>query len=422
MNTVYLLNLISVGIFGMILSASFCDIPWTRQKRVILAGTLAVILLIQGTVWFFVDPFLVEYIYPLITHVPLAVFLCILGKKKFWAVISVLTAYLCCQIRRWLALLITAVFSGDLEMQCIAELAVTLPLLLLLVRFAAPSVRGVSRYTTWVQCQFGLVPAVYYGFDYLTRVYTGLLSEGTLVAVEFMPFVCCVAYLIFVYHISAAEQVRSRLEQTQESFNIQIAQAVREIESLRKSQQKAKAYRHDLRHHMLYLSSCIENGRLKQAQVYIKEICSEIEADKVTAFCENETANLIFSAFAGRAGEDGIPIRIRAVVSGVIRMSETDLCVLLSNALENALCACRKLKEKGLCGTIEVSANERKGKIFLQIVNSCDENITFVRGIPVTGRPGHGIGVRSICTIVEKYDGMYTFTAKDGRFTLRICI
>ena len=87
---------------------------------------------------------------------------------------------------------------------------------------------------------------LYYGFDYLTGVYTNLLVEGALVAVEFMPFVCCVAYLVFVLHISVAERARSQLEQVQDTLNIQIAQAVREIETLRESQQKVKVYRHDL--------------------------------------------------------------------------------------------------------------------------------------------------------------------------------
>ena len=59
-------------------------------------------------------------------------------------------------------------------------------------------------------------------------------------------------------------------------------------------------YRHDLRHHMQFLAGCIENGRTEQALGYIRSVCSEIEAGKVTAYCENEAANLIFSAFADR--------------------------------------------------------------------------------------------------------------------------
>lgn len=422
MSGIHLINLASVGIFGIILSIEFCNIYWTRQRYTILSGGLAVILMLQGIVYFFVDPFLVEYFYPIITHIPLVGLLCILSRKYLWSVISVLTAYFCCQIRRWLALFITAVFAGDLAMQNITELILTLPLLLLLMRFAAPSVRSVSQYAVSVQFQFGLVPAIYYGFDYLTRIYTSLFSEGALVVVEFMPFICCVAYLFFLLYITNAEQIRSQLEKTQDSLNIQVSQAVREIESLRESQQKVRTYRHDMRHHMQFLFSCIENGKTEQAKTYIREVCSEIEANQIIVFCENETANLIFSAFAGRAGKYGIPIKIEAVIPQTLSMSENDLCVLLSNALENALHACQQLKKKGITGNIEVSAYEKREKLLLQITNSCGADLMFAHGVPVTDRPGHGTGVRSICAVVEKYGGIYTFLARDGRFTLRVSL
>lgn len=422
MNIIHAANLTSVGVFGMILSAAFCDILWTRKKMLALSGGIAAILLFQGIFYFGADPEIVEKLYPLITHIPLAVVLGILNRKCLWPTISVLTAYLCCQLRRWLALLIVAVLSGDSMMQDIAELTMTVPILLILIRYIAPSVRSVSRYPISLQCQFALVPTLYYGFDYLTRIYTNLLLEGVLVAVEFMPFVCSLAYLFFVVHTSEEQRTRIQLEQTQTILNMQIEQAVREIAVLRESQEKTSAYRHDMRHHMQYLSSCIANGQLSQAQAYIQDIYSEIESNKVTVFCENEAANLIFSTFAGRADRDGILMQVRAEIPHLIPMSENDLCVLLSNALENALHACKKQKEKGRAGVIEIFVYEKDSKLFLQIINSCGEDITFNNGLPVTNRPGHGIGVRSICAIVEQYDGMYTFSAEDGQFILRISI
>lgn len=420
MNVIHMINLSSVGVFGILLSAAFCETLWTRQKRLIITGCTAVILILQGIIYIWIDPDIVEYIYPLITHIPLILVLWALTKKCLWSIISVLTAYLCCQPRRWFALLIVDIFSGSSMMQDIVELILTLPLLLLLIRYIAPSIRFISHYTLSAQWHFGLVPILYYCFDYLTCVYTNLLLEGGLVVAEFMPFVCSAVYLVFVSRLSTEERNRIQLEQTEKNLNLQITQAIREIKTLRELQQKTSTYRHDLRHHMQYLSSCIEHGRLEQAQGYIHEICSEIETNKITVFCENETANLIFSAFASRAADSDIPIRIQAEIPRSLPLSENDLCVLLSNALENALHACQKRKKHGQSGEIEVSAYEKKGKFFLQIMNSCDEDIRFEQGIPLTDNPGHGIGVRSICTIVEQNGGIYTFSAKDNRFVLRI--
>ena len=408
-NGVTLLNDAAVGVYGMILSAAFCGITWTRGKKWAYGLSMTAILLAQAAVYgMTTDLQLLKLLYPLVTHMPLVLVLAILERKLLWPTISVLTAYLCCQLRRWLALLLTALMSGGAEVQTAAELALTLPLLLGLLYFVAPAVRTIAGYKPAMQVRFGLIPAVGYLFDYLTRIYTDLLAQGTPAAVEFMPFVCCVAYLAFVLRSSAENETRLRLEQTQENLHLQVTQATREIASLRESERRASTYRHDLRHHMQYLAGCIENGRTEQAQAYIREVCAEIESQKVRVFCENETVNLILSAFAGRAEESGVPLRVRAEVPHFIPVAETALCVLLSNALENALHACQRLRQTGEPCDIELVVYEKSGKFFLQVTN--------------TREPGHGIGVRSICSIAERYNGMYSFSEKDGRFVLRVSL
>lgn len=419
MDVISAINGIAVGIYGMVLSAVFCDIYWTKKKQILMVFSMAVTLMFQGIIMYYFDSATVRYLYPLITHIPLMLILSYFCKKRFWAVVAVLTAYLCCQLRRWLALLIVAVCAGGSTMQDIVELMITIPLLLFLLKAIAPSVRSISYSTTWVQYQFSVIPAIYYIFDYLTQIYTNQLSEGSPVIAEFMSFVCSVAYLIFVLYASREKWIQSQMEQVQDSLRVQVSKAVREIETLRESQQKTREYRHDLRHHMQYLSSCIENGQLQRAQTYIQEICSEIEANKVIIFCENEAANLILSAFAERAKEYSVPMQIKAQIPKQLHVSECDLCVLLSNALENALHACQMMKEKG---TIEVSAFMKNKKLFLEIKNSCNPGVVFVHGIPTTGQPGHGIGVRSICALVERYEGIYTFAEEAGQFILRVCL
>lgn len=139
---------------------------------------------------------------------------------------------------------------------------------------------------------------------------------------------------------------------------------MREIEALRLSQQRASTYRHDLRHHMQFLAGCIENGRTEQALGYIRSVCSEIEAGKVTVYCENEAANLIFSAFADRAAKAGVQFTVQAGISQKPAVSESDLCVLLSNALENALHAAVRCREAGHEAFIETSGHEKATSCF----------------------------------------------------------
>lgn len=112
-NGVTLLNDAAVGVYGMILSAAFCGITWTRGKKWAYGLSMAAILLAQAAVYgMTTDLQLLKLLYPLVTHMPLVLVLAIIERKLLWPTISVLTAYLCCQLRRWLALLLTALMSG----------------------------------------------------------------------------------------------------------------------------------------------------------------------------------------------------------------------------------------------------------------------------------------------------------------------
>ncbi len=417
-----LLNNISVSFFGSILSASFCHAVETRRKHNIFVFAMLLFPLLQGLVYFRWGAEFMREIYPLVVHLPLLLLLYALTGRLLWPFFSILTAYLCCQLRRWMALFAVAVLSGGQPMQNFFELLFTLPLLLFLLRYASPLVRQLFDYPAKTQCQFGSIPLVYYIFDYITTVYTDMLTSGDPVVVEFMPFVCCAAYLVFLLYNSVKERTQIQLKQAQKSLGIQLNQAVREIDALRESQTLASQYRHDMRHHLQYVSACIKNGQEEQAQAYISGICKEIDAQKVERYCENEAANLILSAFAGRAKKEGIEIKIRGSLPAFILISDSDLCVLLSNALENALHACQPLAAAKEACVIDVHFYNKDDRLFLQIENPCGDDISFENGIPVSHEPGHGIGVQSICAIVERYDGMCTFLVQNHHFILRLSI
>ena len=261
MNALTVPNGAAVALFGIALSAAFCDIHWTKKNCIILAVGSAAMLLMQALITYMDSWTAMQEMYPLITHLPLAIILSVLSGKWLWPTISVLAAYLCCQLRRWVALLVIAMVPGIDWLQPAVEMVVTLPLLAVLLRYVAPAARSFARYPRSMQLLFGVVPLAGYLFDYVTRIYTDLLAQGNQAAVEFMPFVCSVAYIVFVLRVSAEERTRGQLEQTRNNLKLQVGQAVREIEALRTSQQQTRAYRHDLRHHLQYISACIENGR-----------------------------------------------------------------------------------------------------------------------------------------------------------------
>lgn len=419
---IFLLNDAAVSLFGGVLSASFCGALNTRRNRWIFWLGMALILIPQGTVYRMLAPDFRRQIYPLVMHLPLLLLLYLLTRKWLWPLISILSAYLFCQMRRWLALLADLFLPGEELTRSIVELALTLPLLFALLRFTAPSVRQLMQYPVRHQFQFGVIPALYYAFDYLTRIYTDWLSSGSPVVVEFMPTVCCAAYLIFLLYNSAEERRRSLLQQVQDNLKVQVDQAAHEISALRESQALTARHRHDLRHHLQYLLACIDAGQTDRAREYIVAINAELEAHSVRRCCENEAANLILSAFSERAEKVGVKIEVQGALPAVVSISDNDLCVILSNALENALHACLPYVEEKIPCTILVEFRfyAPSGRLFMQMTNPCREAVRFEKDIPISSRPGHGIGVQSIRAVVSRYGGGCTFLMEQDRFILRL--
>lgn len=90
-----LCNLAAVGIFGIVLSAAFCEIEWTRCHKLLLVGCTILMLALQGVVSLRWGTGLARYLYPLITHLPLWLLLAAMTRRALWPLVSVLTAYLC---------------------------------------------------------------------------------------------------------------------------------------------------------------------------------------------------------------------------------------------------------------------------------------------------------------------------------------
>ena len=101
-----------VLIYGLFLSAQIAG-GWTnrQQKRLILI-LCPLFLLLQTPCWLMFGESITKQLYPLIVHLPLVLILIFALKKPVGiALVSVCTAYLCCQLPRWAELAVTAVPS-----------------------------------------------------------------------------------------------------------------------------------------------------------------------------------------------------------------------------------------------------------------------------------------------------------------------
>ena len=109
--------------------------------------------------------------------------------------------------------------------------------------------------------------------------------------------------------------------------------------------------------------------------------------------------------------------------SGIIpdSINKVDLCIILSNALDNAVEACNKLPSPGV---ISVCAANQQGYFVLSIKNPtiCSENYY---DIPLTTKPdkeNHGMGLYNIESTAKKHDGQIKIKCENGYFLLTVTL
>lgn len=413
-------NYILVLLFGLFLS-TFIAGGWKNrtQKRIIFV-LCPIFLLIQGICLVLWNVNTVERLYPLITHLPLVLILILPLKKRIGvAMVSVCTAYLCCQIPRWVQLSLLAITHSPLA----AEICYTLsifPIFYLLYRYFVQTAHDAMTYTTQSLLLFGSLPVAYYFFDYTTAVYSDALHVGIHALNEFLPTALIVFYVLFLTAYHGQEQKRTQAELQSSMLEAELKQSAVELESLRLAETQTAIYQHDLRHHLNAINAFLSSGNPRQAEEYIKQVQADVEAIAPKRYCEHELINLLCSAFAAKAEHLDVDLSIHASAPQELSIAETELCSLLSNALENALHAvsCSALPKKWIefyCGT-------ELGKLLIEVKNPYTGTVILRDGLPVSDHDGHGYGCQSIKSIVDRNGGICGFEADGTLFTLQIVL
>lgn len=178
--------------------------------------------------------------------------------------------------------------------------------------------------------------------------------------------------------------------------------------------EETKRARHDLRQHLMVIQCCINSGDMETLANYVQEYGSSLPSETIGTFCKNFVVDAVLRYYAEQAAAEGIEITVSFQMDKEAIIPEPMLCVLLGNLLENALYACKELKENRF---IRVNARQTgKSMLCIAIDNSGREPIQNNGHLISTKQDGMGTGTESVRLIAEKYNGEARYTWKDGVF------
>ena len=172
--------------------------------------------------------------------------------------------------------------------------------------------------------------------------------------------------------------------------------------------------RHDRRHHNLVMLEFAGNNDIESVREYLKNLVdSDSEARGDVRYCENMTINTVLSVYERRAKENDISVNISAKASRDLSVLPQDLVIVIANLFENAIHATSKLKGKSK--SIDIYIKDSAQRLLIKVENPCKANLAFDETL-------WGVGIRSVISTTNKYEGMYDFAVDDGIFSAKISL
>lgn len=240
----------------------------------------------------------------------------------------------------------------------------------------------VSHYTLYPGNEFSLIPPLWILLTFAT--YTILLK--------------------MVVDVSQNAQLLENLHLSE----TQIAAQQKQMELLQRNIQETSRFRHDMRHHFLAIEGYINDGEPEGLRAYIRQAMLLLPAQTVRFYCSSVAVNSLLCYYEEQTESGGIPLSLDISLEHTPPISDTELCIILGNLLENAIEACNRMKSSERFIKVKMSMASTS-ILVIQISNSYEGVVrqapdgTFLSS-KVKDRKG--IGLASVLSTTDKYNGI----------------
>ncbi len=189
-----------------------------------------------------------------------------------------------------------------------------------------------------------------------------------------------------------------------------------------------REYRHDMRHNLAVIEGLAKQGDCDKIVEYTSKLNGSFVEPENVRCCKDPELNAVLSEYISRAEKAGCKVTHSLALPEMLPFKKNDICLVLANAIENAINACSELPEDDRY--INISAEYKDGhRLVILVENPCSHEVQFdENGLPITDEPSpekseeHGIGLRSVKRIVEKYNGFLRCMLENGEFVFQAAL
>ena len=221
-------------------------------------------------------------------------------------------------------------------------------------------------------------------------------------------------------HMGIVQMFNDQMTQQQE-LHVQAALERERAEALMESYTTQRRLTHEFTNHTDALALLLQQGDYEGAKAYLATVTKTIAANTTIMDTHNPLLDALLSKKYEEASRKGVMLYFDLPDLRDIPLEKTDLVMVVSNLLNNAIDAAAQAEPP------EVHFRMRKTgtELLLSVRNRVQKNLDLPDGqLPRSTKKesGHGMGLRNVVEVLQRYEGEYTISCRDKwfRFTASI--
>ncbi len=222
---------------------------------------------------------------------------------------------------------------------------------------------------------------------------------------------CLFGIVIFVFFMVHVQWVYRQGEK-------QLALQQKFYRRLMEKDEGMQRFRHDVKNHMMAVAALCDAEDFDGVKKYIKDMAVSIQ-ESSRIYTGNPIGDCFINAAVEALKQQGdLEYQVIGKFPEKLPLRDSDFCILLANALDNAREALEELQENR---QLIIVIRNYRDRLFLTIKNTSKPRNKS--GLPSTKKQeGHGYGLHNMKLAAKKYGGMVEWQYKEGMFSIEIQI
>lgn len=204
-------------------------------------------------------------------------------------------------------------------------------------------------------------------------------------------------------------------------FQLQAKNQLEMYRSISENFDSQKRKTHEYKNQILCIESLLDKKQYSKLEEYVKGIfgCLNKELDVINT--NNVIVNAILNTKYQEADEKGIVFVFRVNDLSGLNIKDEDIVTVLSNLLNNAIEACETCSDKRVIKFKFVKEND---KVIIAVKNTFNYSVVYengeIKSTKAANAEEHGIGIKNVLRIIEKYGGSYVIEDQNKEFYFSI--